>query len=59
MKLVRITAKHFVVGVVIVNNRVVKAPPIVGYMHGWSLSEVMNYSSRKGWSAIEVSEPSE
>lgn len=45
----RITAPHFVAGVVVEDDKVVRTAPIVGYMLGWTADEVRRYVHRKGW----------
>lgn len=47
--LVRITAPHFVAGVVAVDGRVVRAAPILRYMSGWDGARLAEYARRKGW----------
>lgn len=47
--MVRIEAPHFVVGVILENYHVVKAPPIVRYMIGWTYDRVVQYARQKGW----------
>lgn len=46
----RITAPHFVAGLVLnANQVVVRAAPILRYMLGWSRHHVRNYCARKHW----------
>lgn len=46
----RIVAPHFVAGVEMGDDdRVKRAAPIVGYMHGWPRERVRSYVARKGW----------
>ena len=54
MILLRITAPHFVAGVVIEDGRVVRAAPIVKYMMAWQTWKVRRYVERKGWAAESV-----
>jgi hypothetical protein len=52
--LIRIEAPHFVAAVVLDGDRVVRAAPILRYMHGWPAQRVIGYCRRKGW-AFSVS----
>lgn len=36
--------------------KVIKAPPILKYMIGWSLEKVENYCKKKGWKLDEIPE---
>jgi len=56
VELVRITAPHFVAGLVWCSktDRVTEAAPILKYMHGWSRERVSTYCTRKGWAARMV-----
>ena len=47
--LFRVTAPHFVAGVVLENNTVVRAAPILKYMMGWSWRQVRHYCICKHW----------
>jgi hypothetical protein len=47
--MIRITARHFVAGVVLRNGLAVRAAPIVGYMAGWDGTRVIDYCVRKRW----------
>lgn len=49
MKLVRITAPHFVAGMVHRQH----AAPIIAYMLHWPASKIRQYCTSKGWS-LEV-----
>lgn len=56
MELIRIEGKTsrgmpFVVGVELHNGVVVRVPPLVKYMRGWSDTKVRSYAAQKGWSA--------
>lgn len=44
-----ITAPHFTVGLEVFEGEVIKAPPIVRYMIGWSERKVCRYCASKGW----------
>jgi len=46
--LIRITAPHFVAGIV-ADSVVTRAAPILGYMRGWDGRQVADYCKRKGW----------
>lgn len=47
--MIRISASHFVAGLVLVDDFVVRAAPIVKYMLGWTGGMVDNYCSYRGW----------
>ena len=47
--LVRISAPHFVAGIVARDGRVVLAAPIVYYMVGWDGRRVADYCAAKNW----------
>ncbi len=49
MTLIRIVAPHFVAGVVIDGNCLIRLAPIVHYMHSWSASRAKEYCEQKGW----------
>jgi hypothetical protein len=51
-----IEAPHFYCGVEVENGRVTIAAPIVGWMKGKTLIEVMDYCHRKGW-RVTMPEP--
>jgi hypothetical protein len=44
-----IDAPHFYAGVVLWNDKVVEAAPIVKYMRKWSRDRVRVYCQQKGW----------
>jgi hypothetical protein len=54
-KLVQIRAPHFTAGAEIVDGKVVRAAPIIAYLHGWEWSRASSYMSRKGWTFKEIS----
>lgn len=47
--LAQITAPHFVAGLLLSENRVQEAAPIIRYMIGWPRARVREYCHRKGW----------
>ena len=53
----RITAPHFVAGVVLEDDVVVRAAPIIKYMRGWNSARIKSYTRKKGWwyEFIEIS----
>jgi hypothetical protein len=53
-----INAQHFYVALVIERERIVRAPPIIGWMNGKTVSEVRRYCKRKGWQIEMVTPPS-
>lgn len=52
--LAQIGAPHFHAGIVLWDDRVVEAAPIVGYMKKWSRSRVRGYCKTKGWKVSVV-----
>lgn len=48
--LVRITAPHFIAGIVAKDGIVVRAAPILKYMMGWTGKQVAEYTTKNGWS---------
>jgi hypothetical protein len=46
-----IDAPHFCAAVILENNRVTTAAPILKYMMGWDMGKVMWYAKKKGWKA--------
>lgn len=53
-RLIQISSGYFCAGVVIENDLVIEAAPIVMYMKGWSHERVISYCRRKHWLAIDV-----
>src|SRR5690348_17203699 len=51
---VQVDAGVFCGGLVIVNNRVVKAAPILGNMLGWQAENALSYCKFKGWKLTQV-----
>jgi hypothetical protein len=51
-----IDAPHFNCGIVLWDDKVVEAAPIVRYMKGWSRSRVRDYVKGKGWTIAVVYE---
>lgn len=45
----RISAPHFVAGVIAENGCVMQTAPILHYMRGWNGARVAAYVTRKGW----------
>jgi hypothetical protein len=52
--LIRITAGHFVAGVVLKHDKVVKAAPIIRWMVGHNRNWIERYCATKGWDAEEI-----
>lgn len=48
------TASNFTAGIVLEDNVVVKAAPIVKYMNGWTLSRVEDYCRKRHWRWTKV-----
>lgn len=55
--LVRIVSDHFAAGIVVKDDKVILAAPILKYMTGWSSDRVRQYVSKKGWGAFVVKRP--
>jgi len=51
ISVVAIDAPHFCAGLVLENDLVIRAAPILRYMVGWRRERVMAYARRKGWQA--------
>jgi hypothetical protein len=49
-----IDAPHFYAGIVLVDDKVTRAAPIVKYMRGWSRDKVRTYCQSKGWHVAVV-----
>ena len=56
--LAQIDAPHFNCGVVLLDYCVIKAAPIVKYMHGWQRNNVREYCRKKGWRVSVIRETS-
>jgi len=54
-RVITIDSAHFSAEVVIDKDKVVRAPPIVEFMLGWSSKEVSRYGASKGWT-IQIKE---
>ncbi len=52
----QITARHFCAGLVVTNDVITGAAPILGYMKGWELERVVAYCRRKDWHIGAVAE---
>ena len=48
-RVIQIQAPHFCASIVLVNNEVVEAAPIVKYMVGWQLDHIERYCAQKRW----------
>ena len=51
----RISAPHFVVGVVHDGRNIIRTAPIVSYMLGWRIEQVLDYCKKKHWNAEALS----
>ena len=47
--LAQVTAPHFCAGIILADNVVIEAAPIISYMRGWNRDKVRDYCTRKGW----------
>lgn len=50
----QITSTYFCVGLVIDNDRVIKAGPIINYMIGWSFDKVHNTCVKRCWTIEKI-----
>lgn len=57
--LVRVVAPHFVAGLVVDDDRVTFAAPIIEYMVGWTPDHARSYIAKKGWRASIVTDHQE
>ena len=48
-QLLFIDAPHFCCGIVLVDDRVIRAAPIVRYLVGWHRHHVQRYGRARGW----------
>jgi hypothetical protein len=46
---IRIVGLNFVAGLVISNDRVIHAAPILGYTIGWTTERIVALAQRRGW----------
>jgi hypothetical protein len=53
---VRVVAPHFVAGLIVVDNRVFEAAPILSWMIGKDQQWIRSYFKKKGWKAYVVKE---
>jgi hypothetical protein len=49
--LAEIEADDFCAGLVLRDDKVIEAAPIIGYMKGWSRGRVRDHCTEKGWKA--------
>lgn len=47
--MIRICAPHFTAGLELLNGRASRCAPILHYMHGWSVGQVLAYCYKKSW----------
>lgn len=52
--LYRVSAPHFVAGLLVRFGKVIRTAPILRYMHGWELLDALAYCRRKGWQWEQV-----
>jgi hypothetical protein len=50
--MIRVSAPSFTAGILIENDRVIRAAPIFNYMLGWPVKRVIALAQRRGW-AVE------
>lgn len=53
-RLIYINAPHFFAGLIVQNNKVIEAAPIIKYMRGWSQHAIKVYCQHKGWEVRRV-----
>jgi len=46
---IRIVGPNFVAGLIISNDHVIRAAPILGYMIGWPTEKIIALAQRHGW----------
>jgi hypothetical protein len=46
---IRIVGPNFVAGLVISNDRVIRAAPILAYTIGWTTERIVALAQRRGW----------
>ena len=54
--MLRLTAPHFVAGVILNEGLVTEAAPVVGYMLGWPFPRVRAYAISKRWNVEEMTD---
>ena len=54
--LAQISAPHFCAGIVLWDDKVVEAAPIIGYMKKWPRARVRDYCQQKSWQVSVVYE---
>lgn len=54
----QIDSGYFCAGIVVENDKVVRAARILHYMKGWKWERVRRYVEDKGWVWLECPEPS-
>jgi hypothetical protein len=53
-RLFQIKAPHFTAGIILEDGKTIKTAPIIRYMKGWSVPEVLHYCRKNAWTCIEV-----
>jgi len=56
IKLFQITSPHFVCGLEVSGEDVIRTAPIIKYMKGWKIFQVEAYCLKRKWSLIRVLE---
>jgi hypothetical protein len=56
--LAAVDASHFYAGIVLQDDHVVEAAPILKYMTGWTRDRVRSYCAAKGWHVVVVKQHS-
>jgi hypothetical protein len=54
---IRIIGPNFVAGLVISNDRVIRAAPILGYTIGWTTERIVALAQRRGWTIEHNTHP--
>ena len=57
--LIRITSSYFCAGIEVEDQHVVNTAPILKYMNGWSMSQVIDYVKKNLWTLKVVEKWSE
>jgi hypothetical protein len=52
--LLRITAPHFVAGIIVSTTFMNHCAPILGYMKRWNMEHILSYCEKKGWKCERI-----
>lgn len=54
MKLYQIISNYFVAGIIVNNDNIIEAAPIIYYSKKMGLKKFINYCSQKEWQILEI-----